>query len=79
LDQNGDRTDRRGPCGFLSPRDLTLISAHGSNDAIQREMRDIKNDLKNRNLRSLLGRVARSYEEIAAEIESGVRRVFDSP
>jgi hypothetical protein len=46
---------------------------------IRREMQEVSNDLKNRNLRSLLGRVARSYEEIAAEIESGVRRAFDSP
>lgn len=47
--------------------------------AIRREMQDIRNDERSRNLRKLLGRVARSYEEIAAEIESGVRRAFDSP
>ena len=39
---------------------------------IRREMQDIRNDERSRNLRKLLGRVARSYEEIAAELESGV-------
>ena len=45
---------------------------------IRREMLDIKNDEKSRNLRKTLGRVARSYEEIAAELASGVRRTADS-
>lgn len=43
-------------------------------ETIRREMHDIRNDERNKNLRQLLGRVARSYEEIAAEIEAGVRR-----
>lgn len=45
---------------------------------IRREMQDIGNNERNRNLRHLLGRVARSYEEIAAEIEAGARRAADS-
>jgi hypothetical protein len=40
---------------------------------IRREMQCLRNDERDRNLRQLLGRVARSYEEIAADIESGVR------
>jgi hypothetical protein len=46
---------------------------------IRREMQCLRNDERNRNLRQLLGRVARSYEEIAAELESGGRPAFNSP